>query len=325
MRDLVSELKAVGTSFIEDFATTAELPFIPLGLPAGYRMRMSGDAESASLKIYSSYPEGDPTATYELADGPASLPDRPGTYYLSLRGEWSDGWASYFSGFRVLSPGTVQIVFDEEAGKAPTAALWVDGHRLQGDVVHRTKSEGDDRVETSYTPAKPSVDAYFSVNAGASVQVLGNPTELSAALTGPLLEDASDAGTAFPIFGPYARIPATTGRHLLVLDAAWEHRAFGSGGKDSREDIRFIFPVNVLGSKSTQSPSPLPSGPIVITFDTSEEGKIPTAFARFGGRQYMAVMDSYRFTIDGEVFEASDQYRDAAMVGAATIVVPSGS
>lgn len=36
-------------------------------------------------------------------------------------------------------------------------------------------------------------------------------------------------------------------------------------------------------------------------------------------------MNRYRFTIDGEVFESSHQYRDAESVAAATIRVPSGA
>jgi hypothetical protein len=60
-----------------------------------------------------------------------------------------------------------------------------------------------------------------------------------------------------------------------------------------------------------------------VAFADSETGKLPRAVASFGGVEYPAVMTSYRFTIDGEVFEVSDQYVDAAMVGAATITVPA--
>jgi hypothetical protein len=63
----------------------------------------------------------------------------------------------------------------------------------------------------------------------------------------------------------------------------------------------------------------------VVAFETSEKGKIPGASATFGDQRYRPVMDRYRFEIDGEVFESYQQYRNAAMVGAATIVVPPGA
>jgi len=166
--------------------------------------------------------------------------------------------------------------------------------------------------------------AYLRIGAGAPLHVIEAPTELSGALTGPAWADASTPGQSFPLFGPNARIPAESGHHLLVLDASWQEGTLGPTGNGYREEIRFAFPVDV-GSDSVPPPESLPSGPIVVTFDTSEEGKIPRALASFGGREYPAVMNSYRFTIDGEVFESSNRYRDAAMIGAATVVVPPGA
>jgi hypothetical protein len=225
----------------------------------------------------------------------------------------------------VLAPGTVQFIFDDIGGKGATVALWIDGQRTGGSIVHRIHTQDDRRIESSYPRTNFAPDAYALVHAGARIEVRGEPQELSAAITALRRDDPSDSGTAFSLFGPYARIPVESGRRLLVLDAAWEEQEPDHGGVVFREEVRFVFPVNVIGSESAPSLNPVPTGPILVTFDTSEEGKIPTAFATFGGRPYMAVMEGYRFTIDGEVFESSWQYRNAAMVGRATIVVRPGA
>jgi hypothetical protein len=325
-RDFVAQLKPTGTSFIRPFYATSELPGSSLGVPAGLPLRMAGDAEAATVKIYASPPfERHPIATYDLTEGPALLPDRPGTYYLVVRAEWTDGWASYLWGIPVLRPGTLQFVLDDHRrNQQGTADLWVDGRRVQGAVVRRTLTEGASTTESPYPQVDFDDDSYVPVEAGAPVQVLGAPAELSAALTGPSWADASTPGSGVSLFGPRAQVPAEPGHHLLVLDASWQEGALGPTGNGYREEIWFAFPLDV-GANSVPSSEPLPSGPIVVTFDASEAGKIPRALATFGGREYPAVMNGYRFTIDGEVFESSNQYRDAGMIGAATIVVPPGA
>lgn len=324
--DFSSWVKTSGTNFVHPFVTTSELPFTPMGFPAGLPLRLEGDALGATLEIYDSYPlDREPIATYDLTEGPAFLPGDPGGYFLVVRGEWSDGWASYLSGITVLRPGTLQFVLEDNRREGDaTAELWVDGKRLVGAVVRRSQAEGDVGVESAQPPIQFAPEEYLSIEAGAPVVVRGDPTELSAALTGPEWADASGSGTSFLLYGPEARIPAAPGRHLLVLDAAWQEGQLGWAGNGYREEVRFAFPVDV-GADSVPSPAPLPSGSIIVTFDTSEAGKIPQASATFGERDYPAVMNRYRFTIDGEVFESSHQYRDAESVAAATIRVPSGA
>jgi hypothetical protein len=325
--DYSSWVKTSGTNFVHPFMTTMELPVISMGLPAGLELRLEGDALGASLEIYD-YPRSDgasrPIATYDLAEGPGFLPDESGSYWLVSRGEWSDGWAAYASWISVIRPGTLQFVLEDNRRQGEgTAELWVDGQRLVGAVVSRSLAEGGSISESAQPSVAFAPEAYLPVEAGAPVVARGDPTELSAALTGPGWEDASGSGTSFLLYGPEAMLPAEPGRHLLVLDAAWQEGQLGSSGHGYREEVRFAFPVEV-GTNDVRPPAPLPSGPIVVTFDTSEEGKIPLASATFGERDYPAVMNRYRFTIDGEVYASSHQYRDAAMVAAATVRVPSG-
>jgi len=95
---------------------------------------------------------------------------------------------------------------------------------------------------------------------------------------------------------------------------SWDGR-----GNGYREETMFAFPVDI-GTNDVGPSAQIPAGPIEVRFDTSEAGKIPRAYGVFGGREYPAVMTSYRYVIDGEVFESSNQYVDAPMVAAATIV-----
>jgi hypothetical protein len=325
--DFVAHLKATDTSFVNQFVTTSELPGSSLGLPAGLPMRMEGDAVAGSVKVYASYPfDRDPISAYDLREGPAFLPDRPGTYFLSVRGEWADGWTTYLWGIPVVRSETLQIALDDHGRTGEGAAeLWVGGRRVTGAVVERGQMIGDVGMGHPIPPVQFRADDYVEIEAGAPIRLLGEATELSAALTGPRWEEASDPGVTVPLFGPRVGVPAEPGHHLLVLDAAWQEGRIGYGQNGYREDVRFAFPVDVVGSSSVPPPAPLPSGPVVVTFDTSEAGKIPDAFATFGDRKFPAVMNRYRFTIDGEVFESSNQHRDAAMVGAATIPVPPGA
>lgn len=324
--DFSADLKATGTSFVDPFATTAELPLSALGLPAGLQVRMGGDAAAATVEIYASSPfEQDPVAAYDLGEGPAVLPSVPGTYFLSVRGEWSDGSATYLWGVPVVPPGTLQMALEDHGHRGEgTAELWVDGRRVEGAAVERSQEHSDLAIVRPYPPIAFATDAYVPIEVGARIQVRGEAAELSAGLTGPRWKDARETGIVVKLFGPQARVPGEPGRHLLVVDAVWQQGVVGWATSGYREEVRFVFPVEVVGSSSTPSVTPLPFGPIVVKFDTSEEGKIPSAFALFGGRKFPAVMTRYRFTIDGEVFESSKQHRDAAMVGGATIPVPAG-
>jgi hypothetical protein len=326
--DFANPVKAVGTDFVKPFVTTAELPTIWLGLPAGLELRAEGDALSATLEIqeYREPFQGEeaPVAAFDLMRGPGFLPETPGSYWLSVRGEWDDGWATFSSVVYVVEHGTLQFVLEDNGrtGDA-TAEMWVDGRRVQGTLTDHTLWQADLGVGTRLEPV--DFDEYVPIDAAAPILVRGDPTELSGALTGPRWQDASDPGTRFPVFGPEARVPAEPGPHLLVLEIAWQEGQIGWAGSGYREEASFAFPVDIGAGGAVPSSAPPPDGPVEIAFDTSEEGKVPRAFATLGDREYPAVMDRYRFVIDGEEYGSAHSYRDAEMVAAATIRVRPGT
>jgi hypothetical protein len=321
------ELMTTGTSYMKPFASVSMLPVSHLGFPAGLPIGMASPAEAATAAIRISLDDGvEPIASYDLTEEMIRLPEQPGFYYLTVRARWHDGTGTFLLGIPVLRPGTLQLALEDHGrnGEA-TAELWLDGRHFDASVVQRSQTEGGSSEDGSDPTGGPHEPAFIPIEAGADLRFVSDmPTELAATLTGPAWADASDSGVVLSLFGPHAGIPSAPGRHLLILDAAWEEGRIGEDGNGYREESRFAFPVDV-GSNVVPSPGPLPTGPIAISFDTSEEGKIPQASAAFGGYRYRPLMTGYRFTIDGEVFAASDQYRDAEMVGAATILAPPGA
>lgn len=226
-------------------AFTAPLYSLGFGVPAGTRLVIQGDANSASATVRSDIPIDSLTQELDLSGGSAILPSDPGRYVIDLTGDWEEGTATFTALFEVVPVDEAAILaFDEQDPAAPQLSLTVAGATFPATLgTHSYTFDNGSGYADAATPTFTDADLVQVVSGTPLLLQDPPPTVSIMANEGLTLSHGPPVGTPLKLdLGATRAFDLPGGIYLVIVDAQWDDA-----------QARFWLPIEIVDRQVPRS------------------------------------------------------------------------